>query len=145
MDVDACAKTKGGKKGRKAKDKESDGNCFWCGAHGHVMKDCRKKAAQRPSRQELLNQKPRAKAKARRERRPSRNGQMREKYDRRDWQAWERIQKQARQQWESFKAGNLGANSVDYDMGERIDLTIDSACATCASPVGVASAVGSRS
>ena len=47
----------------------------------------------------------------------------RENYDRRDWQAWER--KQAQQQWESYKAGNLGANSVDSEMGERIDLTID--------------------
>ena len=61
-------------------------------------------------------------------------------YDRRDWQAWERIQKQAQQQWESCKAGNLGANSVDSEMGERIDLTIDSGCAACALPVGVASA-----
>ena len=37
MDVDALAKTKGGKKGGKGKDKEPeakkfDGNCFWCGA-----------------------------------------------------------------------------------------------------------------
>ena len=53
MDVDALAKTKGGKKGGKGKDKEPeakkfDGNCFWCGAPGHVMKDCRKKAAGKP-------------------------------------------------------------------------------------------------
>ena len=41
----------------------------------------------------------------------------------------------------SSKAGNLGANSVDSEMGERIDLTIDSGCAACALPVGVASAV----
>ena len=66
----------------------------------------------------------------------------REKYDRRDWQAWERIQKQAQQQWESYKAGNLGAISVDSEMGERIDLTIDSGCAACLLPVGVATAVG---
>ena len=36
----------------------------------------------------------------------------------------------------------LGANSVDSEMGERIDLTFDSGCAACALPVGVASAVG---
>ena len=44
---------KGGKEGGKGKDKEPetkkfDGNCFWCGAHGHAMKDCRKKAAGKP-------------------------------------------------------------------------------------------------
>ena len=55
--------------------------------------------------------------------------------------AWERIQKQAQKQRESYKAGNLGANSVESEMGERIDLTIDSGCAACALPVGVASAV----
>ena len=33
-------------------------------------------------------------------------------------------------------------NSVDSETGERIDLTIDSGCAACALPVGVASAVG---
>ena len=65
----------------------------------------------------------------------------RDRYHRRDWQAWERIQKQARQHCESYKAGNLGANSVDAEMGERIDLTIDSGCGAYAVPVGVASAV----
>ena len=73
----------------------------------------------------------------RREKRNRREGPYRrEKYDRLDWQAWERIQKKAPQQWESCKDGNLGA------MGERIDLTIDSDCAACALLVGVASAVG---
>ena len=53
MDVDALAKTKGGNEGGKGKDKEReakkfDGNCFWCGAHGHAVKDCRKKAAGKP-------------------------------------------------------------------------------------------------
>ena len=38
-----------------------------------------------------------------------------EKYNRRDLQAWERIQKQARRQWKSYKAGNLDANSVDSE------------------------------
>ena len=33
------------------------------------------------------------------------------------------------------------ANAVDAELGERIDLTIDSGCAACALPVGVASAV----
>ena len=33
-------------------------------------------------------------------------------------------------------------NSVDSEVGERIDLTIDSGCAACALPVGVAAAVG---
>ena len=67
---------------------------------------------------------------------------QRGKYKQRDWQAWERILKQSRQQWESYRAGNLGANSVDSERAERIDLTIDSGCAACALPVGVASAVG---
>ena len=52
MDVDAIAKTKGGKKGGKGKDKGSksktfDGN-FWCGACGHMMEDCQKKASGKP-------------------------------------------------------------------------------------------------
>ena len=66
----------------------------------------------------------------------------REKYDQSHWQVWERIQEQALQQWESFKAGNLCVDSVDFEKWERIDLTIDSGCAACALPVGVASAVG---
>ena len=54
MDVDALAKTKkGGKKGGKGKDKGSkskkcDGDCFWCGAYGHMMEDCQEKAAGKP-------------------------------------------------------------------------------------------------
>ena len=52
MDVDAFAKAKGGKKGGKGKDKGSkskkfDGN-FWCGACGHMMEDCQKKASGKP-------------------------------------------------------------------------------------------------
>ena len=48
MGVDALAKTKGGKKGGKAKDKGGkskkwEGNCFWCGAYGHMVEDCQKK------------------------------------------------------------------------------------------------------
>ena len=52
MDVGALSKTKGSKKGGK-KDKESetkkfDGHCFWCGALGHAVNDCPKKAAGKP-------------------------------------------------------------------------------------------------
>ena len=65
-----------------------------------------------------------------------------EKYSQRDWQAWERIQKQARDQWKSYKSANLCANAVDVELGERIDLTIDSGCGACALPVCVASAIG---
>ena len=36
----------------------------------------------------------------------------------------------------------LGANAVDAELGERIDLTIDSGCVACALPVGVASSIG---
>ena len=39
-------------------------------------------------------------------------------------------------------SGNSCANAVDAELGERIDLTIDSGCAACALLVGVASAVG---
>ena len=47
------SKSKGGKKDGKGKDKESkpkkfDGNCFWCGVYGHMVQDCRKKAAGKP-------------------------------------------------------------------------------------------------
>ena len=53
MDVDALAKTKGGKKGGKEKDKggkskKFEGNCFWCGAYGHMMEDCQKNVAGKP-------------------------------------------------------------------------------------------------
>ena len=54
------------------------------------------------------------------------------------------IQDQALRQWKSCKSGGFGAYAVDTEMGERIDLTIDSGCAACALPVGVASAVGMR-
>ena len=55
---------------------------------------------------------------------------------------WNRIQEQAQRQWKSYKGGTLGATAVDFEMGERNDLTIDSGCAACALPVGVASAIG---
>ena len=50
MDVDAFAKTNGGKQGGKGKDTSCkpgkfDGKCFWCGECGHTVEDCRKKAA----------------------------------------------------------------------------------------------------
>ena len=66
----------------------------------------------------------------------------RAKYSRQDWLTWNRIQEQARRQWKSYKSGNLGPTAVDAEMDERIDLTIDSRCAACALPVGVASAIG---
>ena len=79
----------------------------------------------------------------RREKHNRREGPHRlEKYNQCDWQAWERIQKHSQQQWESCRAGKLGANSLDSEMGERLDLTIDSGCAACALRVGVASAIG---
>ena len=59
-----------------------------------------------------------------------------EKYSQREWQAWEKIQEQASRQWKSYKTGGFGADVVDAEMGERIDLTIDSGCAACALPVG---------
>ena len=62
----------------------------------------------------------------------------------RDWQAWERIQKQARDQWKSCKSGTF-VSMLSTLSSERervkIDLTIDSGCAACALPVGVASTV----
>ena len=66
----------------------------------------------------------------------------RAKCSRGDWLTWNRIQEQAQRQWKSYKSGNLGANAVDVEMGEGIDLTIDSFCAACTLPVGVASAIG---
>ena len=51
MDVDALAKTKGGKKGGTGTDKGSKSekfNCDWCGMYGHKQKDCWAKAAGKP-------------------------------------------------------------------------------------------------
>ena len=53
MDVDALVKTRGGMKGGTGKDKEGkskkfEGNCVWCGAYGHMIEDCQKKAAGKP-------------------------------------------------------------------------------------------------
>ena len=53
MDVDALAKAKGGKKGDKGggkggKPEKFDGDCDWCGKHGHKQKDCWAKAAGKP-------------------------------------------------------------------------------------------------
>ena len=80
MDVDALAKSKGGKKGGKVEDKggkskKFEGNSFWCGACGQ-MDDCQKKAAGKPE----VPMSPRGRAtakvaKARRERRPLTSGQ----------------------------------------------------------------------
>ena len=156
LDVDALAKTKGSKKGGKGKN---EGNCFWCGAYGHLMEDCQKKAA---GNEDLIrNRRAKAKeAKARRERRPLTSGQTVRRIHRlmrshrggcrslrwcqptREVQSTRRIQKQARDQWTSYKSGNLCANAVDAELGGRIGLSIGSRCAACALPVGVASAVG---
>ena len=85
MDIDAFAKTKGGKKGGKVKDKggtskKFEGNCFWCCAYGHTMEDCQKKKGswEAASSREgpIRNRRAKAKvAKARGERRPLMSGQ----------------------------------------------------------------------
>ena len=154
MDVDALAKTKGGKRGGKGKDKEPetkkfDGNCFWCGAHDHAMKDCRKKTAGKPeTAQSPRTPEPEAKGRGKggqskkgassldgwpdgQEEQPSgeksgdevaslfmgandqrekcnrREGPYRrEKYKQRDWQAWERVQKQANRAPHKYIAAN---------------------------------------
>ena len=86
MDVDAIAKTKGVKKGGKEKDKggkskKFKGNCFWCGAYGHMMENVRRRQLGNPKfpspREDPIRSR-RAKgkvAKARRERRPLTSGQ----------------------------------------------------------------------
>ena len=176
-DVDAVAKTKGGNKGGKGKvkggtSKKFEGNCFWCGAYGHMMEDCQKKAAgkpQVPTSPRGPDPKLKGKGKGDKGKKGSSSlderphGQeappsdekaieevgvlfvgavSRHKRDsQRDWQAWERIQKQAQGQWKSYTSGNLCVNVVDAELGEIIDLTIDSGVA-CALSVGVASAVG---
>ena len=53
MDVDALAKTKGGKKGGNGKDmggksKKFEGNCFSFGACDQMMEECQKKKLQVP-------------------------------------------------------------------------------------------------
>ena len=50
MDVDALCQDQGRqerKQGRRQgwQVEEVDGHCFWCGAYGHMMEDCQKKAA----------------------------------------------------------------------------------------------------
>ena len=146
-----------GRKDKEPETKKFGGHCFCCGAHGHVMKDCRKRAAGKPkTAQSPRTSEPKVKGKGRggqgkkgasldewpdeQEGQPSgdKSGEevaslfigavdkygkynrceghnRREKYDQRDWQVWERIQEQALQQWESFKAGNLCVNSVDFE------------------------------
>ena len=172
MDVDALAKAKVGKKGVKGKDKESKSNkfddtCFWCGAYGHMMEDGQKKAAgkpQVPKSSRGADPKPKGKGKDGKGKKGALSldewpdGQEDQPFcektneevaslfigavSGRDWQAWEKIQRQAQRQCKSYKSGDLGANAVDAEMGERIKLTMDSGCAACFLPVGVASAVG---
>ena len=178
MNVDALAKTKGNKKGGKGQDKSAkpekfDGNCFQCGSYGHVMGDCRKKAAGKPrvaQSPRASDPKPKGRGKGGKGKKgappleewsvgqddqPSGEkpneevaGQLigavsrHDKYNRRDWKAWEKIQKQAQRQWKACRNGGPGATAVDAEMGERINLTTNSGCAACTLPVGVASAVG---
>ena len=135
MDVDALAKTKGGKKGGKGKDKSStpekfDGNCFWCGSYRHVME----KAAGKPKANQLSrasDPKPKGKGKGGKGKKGASSlgewpdGQddhpsgekpneevaglfigdasRHERYNRRDWPAWERIQKQPQRQVEGLQ------------------------------------------
>ena len=148
-DVDALAKTKGGKKGGKEKvkggsSKKFEGNCFWCGAYGHMMEDCQKKAAGKPQvPTSPRGPDPKLKGKGKggkgkkgasspdewshgQEAPPSDEKAIEEvvvlfvgavsrhkRDSQRDWQAWERIQKQAQGQWNSYTSGNLCANVVD--------------------------------
>ena len=35
-------------KDKGGESKKFEGNCFWCGAYGHMMEDCQKKAAGKP-------------------------------------------------------------------------------------------------
>ena len=152
-DVDAHAKTKGGKKGAKGKDKGGKskkiaGNCFRCGAYGHTREDCQKKAAgkpQVPKSPRGPDSKPKGKGKGGKgkkgasslgewpdgqENPPSgekaieevaglfvRAVSRHERDSQRDLQSWERIRKHARDQWKSYKSGNLCANDVDAELG----------------------------
>ena len=180
MEVDALAKTKGGKKGDKGagkggKAEKFDGNCDWCGKHGHKQKDCWVKAAGRPKvpkSQRGPDKKPKGggKGDAAKGKKgaasldewpgdgyPSGDGDRNPNdaaaslfigavdrhggYSKQDWQAWNQIQKQAQHQWQAYKDWNLGANAVDAEKGERLDLTIDSGCAACGLPVSAASEV----
>ena len=120
MDVDALAKTKGGKdKGGKSKKFEG----FWCGAYGRMMEDCQKKAVgkpQVPKSPRGPDPQPKGKGKCDKgkkgassldewpdgqEAQPSDEKAIEEvaglfvgavsrheRYSQRDWQAWERIQ-----------------------------------------------------
>ena len=181
MDVDALAKSKGGKKGGKGNDKggkskKFEGNCFWCGEYGHMLEDCQKKAAGKPQvPKSPRGADPKLKGKGKggkgkkgassldewpdgQENPPSDETSSEkaaglfvgavsrhERYSQRDWQAWERIPKMARDQWTSYKSGNVCANAVDAELGERIDLTVDSGCADCALPVVLRPQLGCKS
>ena len=112
-----------------------EGNCFWCGAYGHMMEDCQKKAPGKPQ----VPKSPRgpdSKSKGKGKGGKGKKGassldewpdcqenppsdekaieevaglfvgafSRHEKYSQRDLQAWERIQKQARDQCKSCKS-----------------------------------------
>ena len=70
MGVDAFAKTK---KDKEPETKKFDGDCFWCGAHGHAMKDCRKKAAQN----DQVTENSRTESQGQRQGRPRQEGKRR--------------------------------------------------------------------
>ena len=132
---------KGGK-GKDVRSMKFDGHCFWCGTHGHMRDDCRKKAAGKPRTARsptVSSPKGRAKSSEGRKRASSFDERLdvqedktsgekfdeeavgiligaasrHEKYSQRDWRAWERIQEQALCHWKSYKSGGFGANSVD--------------------------------
>ena len=93
-----------------------------------TMEDCQKKAAGKPHVPKSLrgpDPKPKGKGKGGKgkKRRPLTSSHTVRTFSRlmrkpsrrlqeRDWQAWERIQKQAQNQWKSYKSGNLCANAV---------------------------------
>ena len=136
-----------GNKGGKGKDKGSkpekfDGNFFWCGAYGHVVVDCQKKAPEKPQaprsprgpdpKSEGRGQGGTGKKGASLDEWPEgQNDQpsgekasvevaglftgvvtRHERYSRRDWQAWEKIQRHPQRQWKAHKSGNLSASAV---------------------------------
>ena len=111
-----------------------------------MMEDCQKKQLGNrkfPSPREDLIRSRRAKlAKARRERRPLTSGQTVIKIHRLMRKPSSRLQVSSLvPSGKSYKSGNLCANAVDAELGERIELTTDSGCAACALPVSVASTI----
>ena len=149
MNADALTKTEGDRVSEKGKEARSRttfiGHCFWCGAHGHEKSDCRKKAAGRPRTARSPTISGRRAARAVKELRPLRSGQiLMRKQCVAPWvpsaemkstaskigKLLEKIQEQAIRQWKPNKSGGFSAKAVDAEMGQRIDLTIGSGCAS---------------